>query len=202
MPAQTGSLCFDALAEPKWDVPVATIGGLPIAVIDRARSAALMVDTALAPRNTARRPLVFASASGQVLSMCARDARIRDLFLDADLIHADGMPLVFVSRLFSKTPLPERVATTDLYHDTAIVAQERGASIYLLGATKAVVDQAARRTRELYPDLKIAGYSSGYFRRDGDEERTIADINQTRPDILWLGLGAPAEQSFAARNRD
>jgi hypothetical protein len=58
MPAQTGSLCFDATAEPKWDVPVATIGGLPIAVIDRARSAALMVDTALSRRNTARRPLV------------------------------------------------------------------------------------------------------------------------------------------------
>ena len=171
-------------------------------MIDRARSAALMVDTALSRRNTARRPLVFTSANGQVLSMCARDARIRDLFLDADLIHADGMPLVFVSRLFSKTPLPERVATTDLFHDTAIVAQQRGASMYLLGATKAVVDQAVRRARELYPTLKIAGYSSGYLRRNGDEERIIADINRAQPDILWLGLGAPAEQSFAARNRD
>ena len=177
MPAQTGSLCFDATAEPKWDVPVATIGGLPIAVIDRAQSAALMVDTALSRRNTAQRPLVFTSANGQVLSMCARDAGVRDLFLDADLIHADGMPLVFVSRLFGNAPLPERVATTDLYHDTAIVAQQRGASIYLLGATKAVADQAVRRTRELYPKLKIAGYSSGYLRRDGDEERIIADIN-------------------------
>jgi exopolysaccharide biosynthesis WecB/TagA/CpsF family protein len=202
MPAQTGFLCFDATTEPKWDVPVATIGGLPIAVIDRARSAAMMVDTALSRRDTAQPPLVFTSANVQVLSMCARDARIRDLFLDADLIHADGMPLVFVSRLFSKTPLPERVATTDLFHDTALVAQERGASIYLLGATKAVVDQAVRRTRELYPALKIAGYNSGYLRRDGDEARIIADINQAKPDILWLGLGAPAEQSFAARNRD
>jgi exopolysaccharide biosynthesis WecB/TagA/CpsF family protein len=65
-----------------------------------------------------------------------------------------------------------------------------------------VVDQAVRRTRELYPNLKIAGYNSGYLRRDGDEERIIADIIQAQPDILWLGLGAPAEQSFAARNRD
>src|SRR5580692_7184888 len=139
MPAQTGPVCFAAAAGPQWEVPVATIGGLPIAVIDRARSAALMVDTALARRDTAQRPLVFTSANGQVLSMCARDAEIRDLFLGADLIHADGMPLVFVSR-FLNTPLPERVATTDLFHDTALVAQQRGASIYLLGATKAVVD--------------------------------------------------------------
>jgi N-acetylglucosaminyldiphosphoundecaprenol N-acetyl-beta-D-mannosaminyltransferase len=201
MPAQTGSLCFDATAAPQWQVPVATIGGLPIAVIDRARSATLMVDTALSRRDTAQRPLVFTSANGQVLSMCARDARIRDLFLDADLIHADGMPMVFVSRLLNTTPLPERVATTDLFHDIATVAQQRGASVYLLGAAKAVVDKAVRRTRELYPALKIAGYGSGYLRREGDVERIIADINQARPDILWLGLGAPAEQLFAARNR-
>jgi N-acetylglucosaminyldiphosphoundecaprenol N-acetyl-beta-D-mannosaminyltransferase len=189
MPAQTGPLCFDAVAEPRWEVPVATIGGLPIAVIDRAGSAALMVDTALARRNTAQRPLVFTSANGQVLSMCARDARIRDLFLSADLIHADGMPLVFVSRFLNKTPLPERVATTDLFHDTAIVAQQRGASIYLLGATKAIVDQAVRRTRELYPMLKIAGYSSGYLRRDGDEERIIADINHAGVGLIKTSGG-------------
>src|ERR1700681_2921457 len=126
MPAQSGPLCFDATTESKWEVPVATIGGLPIAVIDRARSAALMVDTALARRNTARRPLVFTSANGQVLSMCARDARIRDLFLDADLIHADGMPLVFVSRLLGKTPLPERGPPPHPFHHTPLIAPHSG----------------------------------------------------------------------------
>src|SRR5215469_10406686 len=112
MPAQTGPLQFTANAKPQWTVPVATIGGLPIAVIDRAQSAELMVDAALAQRAAGRPPLVFTSANGQVLSMCAREPNIRDLFLAADLIHADGMPMVFASRLFHKTPLPERVATT------------------------------------------------------------------------------------------
>jgi len=54
MPAQTGLFCFDGLAEPKWEVPVAMIGGLPIAVIDRARSAALMVALALAAAGSGR----------------------------------------------------------------------------------------------------------------------------------------------------
>jgi len=183
-------------------VPVATIGGLPIAVIDRAQSAELMVDVALAHRGQMQRPLVFTSANGQVLSMCARDRRLRELFLATDLIHADGMPMVFVSRLFNATPLPERVATTDLFHDVAEVAQQRGASMFLLGATKASMNKAAQRVCALYPQLEIAGFSSGYLRRDGDEERIIAEINERRPDILWLGLGAPAEQHFAVRNRD
>jgi N-acetylglucosaminyldiphosphoundecaprenol N-acetyl-beta-D-mannosaminyltransferase len=202
MVAPTGPLRFAATEKPQWDVPVATIGGLPIAVIDRTTSAELMVDAALARRGGAHRPLVFTSANGQVLSMCARDARMRDLFLDADLIHADGMPLVLVSHLFNDTPLPERVATTDLFHDVAPVARQRGATVYMLGATKAVAEQTARRVHELYPELKIAGSGSGYMRREGDEERVLADINNARPDILWLGLGVPAELQFAMRNRD
>jgi exopolysaccharide biosynthesis WecB/TagA/CpsF family protein len=202
MPAESGCLSFAATAQTRWDVPVATIGGLPIAVIDRARSAELMVDTALARRDTSVRPLVFTSANGQVLSMCASEPRIRDLFLGADLIHADGMPMVFVSRLLQKTSLPERVATTDLFHDIALIAQRRGARVFLLGGAKSVMDQATRRVRALYPELDIVGHDSGYLRREGDEDRIIEAINRARPDILWLGLGVPGEQEFAMRNRD
>jgi N-acetylglucosaminyldiphosphoundecaprenol N-acetyl-beta-D-mannosaminyltransferase len=202
MPEQTGPLHFAAKAEPQWAVPVATIGGLPIAVIDRAQSAELMVDAALERRDSGRPPLVFTSANGQVLSMCAREPHVRDLILDADLIHADGMPMVFVSRLFHRTPLPERVATTDLFHDVARVAQARGATVYLLGAAKAVMSQATQHIRALYPDLKIVGADGGYLRREGDEERIIAEINAAKPDILFLGLGAPGEQWFATRYRD
>ena len=202
MPALPGPLHFAANANPQWTVPVATIGGLPIAVIDRAQSAELMVDAALARRDHSRPPLVFTSANGQVLSMCASDPHIRDLFVGADLIHADGMPLVQISRLFTKTPLPERVATTDLFHDVARVALQRGASIYLLGAAKAVMNQAVQRIRALYPDLRLVGYNGGYMRREGDEERIIADINSAQPDILFVGIGAPAELQFAMQFRE
>jgi exopolysaccharide biosynthesis WecB/TagA/CpsF family protein len=203
MPAQTGHLSFTASASgERWDVPVATIGGLPIAIIDRHRSAELMIDVALGRRGKSQTPPIFTSANGQVLSLCARKPEIRDLFLAADLIHADGMPMVFASRLFQRAPLPERVATTDFIHDAAKIGQQRGARMFFLGAAKSVVDLAVRRTRSLYPQLDIVGHSCGYLRREGDEERIVETINNARPDILWLGLGAPREQEFALRNRD
>ena len=190
----------DRTTTASFDVPWLPIGGLPIAVIDCEESARLLVEAALARRGSGQRPLVVTSANGQVLSMCAIDAQVRSLFLDADLIHADGMPLVVASRLRSRTPLPERVATTDLFHDVARVAQTCGSTFYFLGGTPPVIDKAVRNVRSRYPNLEIAGYQNGYFRPE-EIENVLAQINAARPDILWVGMGVPQEQEFSLRYR-
>lgn len=202
MAIETGHLSFDVGTGHRRMIAVVRIGGLPIAVIDRAKSAQLMIDIALKRRNSGLPPVIFTSANGQVLSLCARQPRIRDLFIGSDLIHADGMPLVLVSRLAHKSPLPERVCTTDLFHDVAKIAPQRSVRMFLLGATQSVIDEAARRVQALYPELAIVGHASGYFRREGDEERIVEVVNAAQPDILWLGLGAPLEQEFSLRLRD
>jgi N-acetylglucosaminyldiphosphoundecaprenol N-acetyl-beta-D-mannosaminyltransferase len=177
-----------------------SVGGMPIAVLDRAQSAQLMIDMAVTRRGGGRPPAVITSANGQVLSMCARDPRLRRLFLSTDLIHADGMPLVFASRLKCRTPLPERVATTDLFHDVARLAEARGASFYLLGGTAEVIEKAVRNVRQAYPRLMIAGYRDGYFKEE-EAAQVVASINDARPDVLWVGMGVPAEQVFSMRYR-
>jgi exopolysaccharide biosynthesis WecB/TagA/CpsF family protein len=176
------------------------LGGLPIGVIDRAASARLMANAALMNRGSRRPPTLVTSANGHVISECARSASIRATFLAADLIHADGMPMVFASRLPGRARLPERVATTDLFHDVARVAEETGLRFYFLGGTAEVIEAAVRNVRRLYPRLAIAGYRNGYFSRSGEAE-VVRDINAARPDILWVGLGVPLELQFALRNR-
>jgi N-acetylglucosaminyldiphosphoundecaprenol N-acetyl-beta-D-mannosaminyltransferase len=190
----------DVLPAIDLDVPWVAIGGLPIATIGREQSARLMIETALARRGSGRPPLLITSANGQVISMCARDPDVRALFLAADLIHADGMPLVFASRLKCRTPLPERVATSDLFHDVARAAPSFGATFYLLGAAPKVIEQAVCKVREEYPQLTIAGYRHGYF----DPQETteiIGEIDACAPDVLWIGMGAPAELALALHLR-
>jgi N-acetylglucosaminyldiphosphoundecaprenol N-acetyl-beta-D-mannosaminyltransferase len=182
------------------DISVQTIGGLPIAVINRARSARLMIDMVTVPRPANRLPLVFTSANGQVLSMRARDPEVRQLFEAADLIHAEGLPLVFASQFLCQTPLPERVATTDLFHDVAGRAQRAGTTFYFLGATDGTLRRAVRQSRLLYPRLRIVGYRDGRF--SAAEEPAVVDaINAARPDILWIDMDTPRELAFAVRNR-
>jgi exopolysaccharide biosynthesis WecB/TagA/CpsF family protein len=185
----------------KYRIARVSVGGLPLAVLDRAQSAELMLRAALARRGTGTPPPVITSANGQVLALCARAPALRAQMLAFDLIHADGMPLVFASRLKGRMPLPDRVATTDLFHDVASRAQAIGASFYLLGASESVLEAAVRNMRRAYPQLRIAGYHHGYFSVSRERD-IIAEINRVRPDILWVGMGVPAEQAFVLRNRD
>ncbi len=159
-----------------------------------------MVDVALTRKQKGGHPAYLTSTNGEVTFMCAREPETRNMFMQADGIHADGMPHVFVSRLFSNTPLPERVATTDLFFDVAREAERRGASMFMLGATPQVNEKAANLVRRLFPSLKLVGARDGYFSVE-EEEEVCAEIVEKAPDILWVSMGVPREQAFVARNR-
>ena len=121
--------------------------------------------------------------------------------LEADQIHADGMPMVLYSKWLSSNPLPERVATTDLVHAVAKLAEQAGVSFYFLGASEEVNAAAVKEMQEAHPKLVFAGRRNGYFKR-AEEDEVIAAINAAKPDILWIGLGVPLEQQFISRNID
>src|ERR1700749_2342431 len=88
------------------------------------------------------------------------------LFRTADLINADGQPLVTVSRLKSKMPLPERVATTDLFDGVARKPAPAGLPFYVFGADEAENAAAVANVRKRHPNLRIIGRSHGYLRGD------------------------------------
>jgi exopolysaccharide biosynthesis WecB/TagA/CpsF family protein len=176
------------------EVPTVRVGGMPISVLDRAAAAELMVRAALS-RKRGGRPLYFTSVNGEAIARASRDPGLAALFLAADQILADGQPLVMASRFLCRMPLPERVATTDLVHDVARLAERDGASFYLFGSEEEENQRAVAALRKAYPDLRIAGHCHGFL-EGGELLAKIEEINALAPDIVWLGLGVPAEQKF------
>lgn len=180
--------------------PTVRIGGVDILALSRRDWAETVVRTALFQRTHGRKPYFFTSANGNMLSRYAASADFRALIDQADAIDADGMPLVLASRWLTHTPVPERCATTDFFHDAAKEAATHGVSFYLLGGTEAVNAAATVRTQATNPRLRIAGRRNGYFSA-ADEAGVVAAINTAKPDILWVGLGVPHEHAFVVRNR-
>ncbi len=176
------------------------IGGLPITVEDLEGAARRMIDHAVAARGKDQPPLYSTSANGQVLSMCALQPDVKALFEEADIIHADGEPLVHASKLLAKSRLPERVATTDLVHNAARMAEAEAVSFYFLGASQDEIERAVAKMKARYPKLIFAGYRNGYVKPD-EEDAVIEAVNAAKPDILWIGMGVPREQDFVSRNK-
>src|ERR1700710_2862831 len=135
-------------------VPRISLGGLRLAVLYLEQTANFMIDMVFPERQVCR-PLYLTSANGEVLSRCSTDPMTDRLFRSADLINADGQPLVTVSRLKSTTPLPQRVATTDLFHIVARKAAAAGLTFYMFGADEAENAAAVANVRKMHPDLKI-----------------------------------------------
>ncbi|MGP9813504.1 WecB/TagA/CpsF family glycosyltransferase [Rhodopseudomonas sp. NSM] len=177
------------------------IGGLPIVVADRIETATAMVDEALKRRGLWRYPAYMTSTNGEVTYRCAVDPSEHAMFLQADAIHADGMPHVFVSRFKCDAPLPERVATTDLFHDVAREASARGATMFMLGADETSNHRAAEWVRKHYPQVRLVGRRNGYFASEAEEIAACQRIAELAPDILWVSMGVPREQVFIGRNR-
>lgn len=161
-----------------------------------------MVDDVLAGRDGEARParLVF-SSNGQGISLAAASRPFAEAMACADLIHADGMSVVLASRLLTTSPLPERVATTDFFHDAARAAQRADISFYFLGGAEEENAGACATVARLYPGLKIAGRHHGYF-GTAEDARICEAIVASRTDVLWVGLGRPKQEFWSLANRE
>ena len=177
-------------------IPRISLGGLRIAVLDLEQTADFMINLVF-PRRLVARPLFLTSANGEVLARCSTETATNRAFRAADLINADGQPLVTVSRLRSLMPLPERVATTDLFHVVARKAEAADLSFYMFGAEERENAAAIANVRKMYPRLRIVGHCHGYLRGEALRAK-VHEINALAPDYLWVALGVPYEQAFVA----
>lgn len=134
---------------------------------------------------------------------CQHDENVRCAVNGASLATPDGMPLVWLGRWKSQAQV-SRIYGPDLVLALCQLSLERGYSHYFYGGAAGVPELLASRLGERFPGLKIAGTHSPPFRSLTTEEdaHIIEQINQTAPDIIWVGLGAPKQDLWMATHRE
>lgn len=124
------------------------------------------------------------------------DPDCRAMMDEADLVVADGMPLIWASRL-SGRPLPERVAGSSMVDPLARLASERGLSLYLLGGNEGIAEEAAGVLVRRYPGLNICGTECPPmgFENDNDYMQSMSEkLVKADPDIVYVALGSPKQE--------
>ena len=137
------------------------------------------------------------------LRRCVRHADYGAIVNAAELVVADGRPLVWASRIKGE-PLPEVVAGSNLVSTLSAAAAGRGRSVFLLGGMNGSEVGAARILKERSPALRVSGTFCppfGFERDAAAMERLEATLLAAAPDIVYVGLGSPKQEQLVQRLR-
>jgi len=178
------------VCDPVW------VWGVPLVPITRPQA----VD-AVASLVRAGVPSYFITASTHYAMLTSEVPALRAINDNAAFVVADGKPLVWASRL-AGTPLPERVAGSDMIFDLCELSAKEGFRVFFLGAPPGVAEEAARRLTERYPGLVVAGTECPPFRDPSPEEHEalISRVRAAKADILFLAFGQPKGEIWLAEN--
>lgn len=137
--------------------------------------------------------------NSEIIMAAYRDPEFCNLLNSSDLLTADGIGVVYASKIV-KNPIAERAAGYDIACRTLEKLAKLGGSLYLFGSKPGVAELAAANIESRYSGVKVVGMSDGYF--DEDKEKTIIeDIKSTKPDLLFVCLGAPKQERWISAHK-
>lgn len=131
-------------------------------------------------------------------------SELKELLADADLVVADGMPLIWAGGI-QGSPLPERVAGSTLVRSLTAAAAAADASVFLLGGNPGAADGAIAALAAECPGVRVAGTLCPPFGFEDDPacmnwvERSL---EKAAPDIVFVGLGCPKQERLIVALRE
>jgi N-acetylglucosaminyldiphosphoundecaprenol N-acetyl-beta-D-mannosaminyltransferase len=146
---------------------------------------------------SSRRQLLLGVVNVAKVVNIRKDDRLRQSLEQADLVLADGAPLVWLSRLIGR-PLPCRVAGIDIMVELLKVADKKHWRVYFLGAKPEALSRLMVVIKKDYPGVLIAGYRDGYF-TEVQEEAVAKSIKDSNADILFVGISPPKKEIFLGK---
>jgi N-acetylglucosaminyldiphosphoundecaprenol N-acetyl-beta-D-mannosaminyltransferase len=176
--------------EPVW------VWGIPFASLSMAETVSAIGDLI-----EAGRPTFFITANVNYAMLTDENPDLRAINEQAAFVVADGAPLVWASRL-QGSPLPERVAGSDLIIEMSALATKKGYRLFLLGGADGVAAKAVAGLCERFPGLQVVGFESPPFRElTLDERDALATrIRAARPDLLFTAFTQPRGERWLAAN--
>lgn len=199
MSTRTDPASLSILGGGPRELPVVALEGLPIAA---ARGDAV-VDCVFASLVRGQGGWLV-TANVDFLERTHADPAMRALYTDADLIVADGMPLLWAARLRG-TPIPERIAGSDFVWRLAERAAHEGRSLYLLGGDGDAATRSAEVLRARWPGLRVVGWSSPRISSPVTAEELAPireELLRLRPDLVYVAFGSPKQEHLIRALRE
>ncbi len=145
--------------------------------------------------------------NSEIVQACIEDNSLYPIINSAEVICPDGIGVVKAAKIL-KTPLKGKVAGIEV-GERIIASLADGEnsvagakSVFFMGSKPGIAEQAAEAMSKKYPGLRIVGTNDGYFKKEGTENDAVVEkINASGADVLFVCLGAPAQEKWIYNNR-
>lgn len=145
----------------------------------------------------ASRPHVIMAINPEKVYALRTNSELQEFAENADLLIPDGIGMIWAARILHRVRLG-RVPGADLMENSCKQAVKYGHRVFLYGASEEVNAGAAKELIRRYPGLIVAGRANGYVQPDEMEE-LVQKINDSKADILFVGLGSPRQERWIQR---
>jgi N-acetylglucosaminyldiphosphoundecaprenol N-acetyl-beta-D-mannosaminyltransferase len=143
-------------------------------------------------------------AATHTIMVCDEDPELREAVLNSSLTVPDGQPLVWAMNALGGD-LEDRVYGPELMARYCEHAAGTGTRMYLYGGrNQGALVELALKLRRSHPGLQIVGGYSPPFRplTDDEEDWIVEELNRSKADVVWVGVGAPKQEKWMAAMRE
>ncbi len=139
-----------------------------------------------------KEPLHLMGVNADKINELNSNERLKQIVNSCGIINADGASVIKASRYLG-VPLPERVAGIDLMQSLVELSEQKGYTVYLLGAKQTVVEKTAEVLKTKHPNLQLVGIHNGYF-KEQDWPEISKEIKALRPNFVFVGITSPMKE--------
>ncbi len=131
-----------------------------------------------------------------------KDPLFKNALLHSDILLPDGVAIVAAVKIETGKKI-KKVAGADLHKFYLKNLNAKGGTCFYLGSSENTLKEIKKRLAIEYPSIKAGSYSPPYknvFSQE-DTEKMIKEVNQFKPDILFIGMTAPKQEKWAYANK-
>lgn len=142
---------------------------------------------------------LIAAPNVEFIMTAQKDYEFFEILNSAKLATPDSIGVEIAAKM-QKKPLKERIPGQAYFRKVLEVGEKEGWTFYFLGGKGDTAQRAIQNVKKIYPDLKVVGCHEGFFEKEMEEE-VIKQINELEPNVLFVAMGAPAQEKWIAKHQ-
>ena len=131
-----------------------------------------------------------------IVRLSRKVKNLKKVLNDFDINHIDGTGLTIALKVIDNKKVP-RFNWTDHAFTFLSECEKKEWSIFFIGGEQSTISKTIQKTKQSFPHLKVVGFLNGYDKLNDD---SVSVVNQSNPDILWVGLGSPKQELWVSKN--